>query len=163
MCQNRLLKSDPKRIHSLLSTHLYSFLGKESKIVLELFSSSNTQQHEKWDCKAKNQTQHFFSRKVKICQAQFQLQKYFPVFSFLPVTAVLQRCYLVTDDREGNSVNKIPIPKIYWLKERLVSYSSYCWHDHRLEESCNLYIIWVKEVQLKDYISNCWWMFPATV
>lgn len=113
MCvRTELVKSDPKRIHSLLSAHLYSFLGKGSKIVLELFLSSSTQQHEKWDCKAKNQTQHLFSRKVKICQAHFQLQKYFPVFSLLPLTAVLQRCYLVTDDKEGNSMNKIPIPKI---------------------------------------------------
>lgn len=110
--EQSLPKSGPKGIHSSSSAHLYSFIPIHNST--------------KRGWQSKEPKSAFpFQKGRTLCQTQLQLQKHFPVFSFLPVTAVLQRCYTVMNDKEGNSPNKVPIPKLFLLKEMLISYS---WH-----------------------------------
>lgn len=108
--EQRLPKSGPKGIHSSSSAHLYSFIP--------IHNSTKRG----WQSK-EPKSAFLFQKGRTLCQTQLQLQKHFPVFSFLPVTAVLQRCYTVMNDKEGNSPNKVPIPKLFLLKEMLISYS----------------------------------------
>lgn len=114
--EQRFLKSGPKGIHSPSSAHFYSF------------SSVHNSTKRGWQSEESKST--FFSQEGKtLCQTQLQLQKHFPVFSFLPVTAVLRRWYTVTNDKEGNSPHKVLVQKLQLslllLKETLTSYS---WH-----------------------------------
>lgn len=78
---------------------------------------------QKGDGKVKNQSQHFFSGKADLSAKPSSNYRntfqYFPSFfpSFLPVTAVLQRWYAAMNDKLT--------PKLFFLKETLISYS---WH-----------------------------------
>lgn len=130
LSEQRFPKSGPKGIHSSSSAHLYSFIPVHNSV------------KRGWQSK-EPKPPFFFQKDRTLCQTQLQLQKHFPVFSFLLVTAVLQIRYAVMNDKEGNSSDKVLIPKLFLLKETLI----YSWHmTFMLEESCSLHIIWMKEI-----------------
>lgn len=110
--EQRLKKFGPRGIHSSSSAHLYSFI---------LVHNSTKRG---WQSKEPKPAFPFQKGRT-LCQTQLQLQKQFPLFSFLPATVVLQRCYTVMNGKKGNSPNKILIPKLFLLKEMLISFS---WH-----------------------------------
>lgn len=99
--EQRLPKSGPKGTHSSSSAHFYSFLSVHNSI-------------KRLGQNKEPKSAFLFQkgRPLPIPVPRNTVQ-YFP--SFLPVTVILQRCYTVMNDKEGNSPNKVPITKLFLL------------------------------------------------